>query len=96
MKVKEVNHSHPIRAIGEEIPSGYGHNPTANNMYSEPNPYREKGDYHTLRMLIHGGLEGNTPVKGLGEKAQNIIFRVYNSVNKTYIQYDEQKAIKQL
>jgi len=84
MKVKEVNHSHPVQEIGVETPSGYGHNPTANNMYSEPNPYREEGDYHTLRMLIHGGLEGNTPVKGLGEKAQNIIFRVYNPVNKTY------------
>lgn len=95
MKVKEINHSHPIWEIGTENPSGYGHNPTANNMYSEPNPYRIEGDYHSMRLLIDGGEVNGVKLKGFGDKARAINFRVFNPVSKTYIKYDENKAVKQ-
>ena len=91
--VTDINHSHPVHLGGiGESPSGYGHNPTKNNMYSEPSPYGQPyGDYGTLRTLIYG--DGQN-LKGFGDKAKNINFRVYNPVTNTYIKYDETKAIK--
>lgn len=94
IEVTDLYHSHPVHAFGQETPSGYGHNPTKNNMYSEPNPYREEGDYQSLRLLIYGGEVNGVPVKAMGDKARNINFRVFNTVDKSYIQYDENKAIK--
>ena len=93
--VTDINHSHPVHNIGEETPSGYGHNPTKNNMYSEPSPYGEPyGDYKAVRTLIYGTTQDGHDFKGFGDKARNINFRVYNPVNNTYIKYDEQKAVK--
>ena len=93
--VTDINHSHPIHAWGAETPSDYGHNPTKNNMYSERDPYHEpNGDYSAMHKLIYGWSQNGVEYKGYGDKARNINYRVFNTVDKTYIQYDENKAVK--
>ena len=92
--VIEEIHSHAVHYIGGETPSGYGFNPTKNNTYSEPSPYDIYGDHRSLRDLIYGFSVKGVHYEGFGDKARNIITKVYNPVSKTYIQYDEKKAVK--
>ena len=93
--VTDINHSHPVHVWGAETPSDYGHNPTKNNMYSERDPYHEpNGDYSAMHKLIYGWSQNGVEYKGYGDKARNINYRVFNTVDKTYIQYDENKAVK--